>query len=95
MCQTQTDLPGPKLDPSNQPRETLGRSPLLAHAPRRVDKGEGAGDLSFLLFRDLFPMKGGRVGRMRRPIMGVFILLLDEHLMLSKIPIGPTTYNEH
>ena len=27
----------------------------------------------------------------RRPVIGRFILILDEHLMLSNIPIGPAT----
>ena len=41
--QIQPDPLGPKPDPPNQPRETLGRSPLVAHAPRRADEGERAG----------------------------------------------------
>ena len=28
------------------------------------------------------------------PVMGVFILIMDEHLMLSNIPIGSATYDE-
>ena len=62
MCQIQPDLPGPKPDPYNRPRETLGRSPLLAHAPRRVDKERRAGGWDSLFFRDFFPKLRGRVG---------------------------------